>query len=393
MKYSIPTIFMIVLAVVATCTGCTSSGQTVPKYIQAAQRRDAKTVIDLSYADQQQVKSIKAQNPQALWTKLVHDYYDQRSSAISNDLPGLLTPSCKWRITETRKGQVGGLIGPVIPVTIVYVAVSYASPQESPIAPRRLQETILAFNVAAASSLVVSIDRINAGDKFWPIPVLTKEVAQELGTNQIPDTAQHLHLTFCPASSKIPGVSDSNDGLSWMEINVPWSGMTMNAVKALHSKYRTFLEGHGFKVGPFDETANGNGNGGHVLLPESWGEFQLHGTDSAVPGCNNNYRIDDHTALEIISLTVDQQAGSATAKVKLVHSGCNEVCKFVHEVSQTREFTQTFRKYDPYAVGGNNQWGIFDKSYSGWPDTEEGTIYYYWDESKLQWHTKTANSI
>jgi hypothetical protein len=353
--------------------GCDrSGGQSVARYIQATQKRDFKTVVDLTYQNQEEIRSIKANNPQSLWPNLIRGYYDSHVSALSSQPAGLFVPSCKWTITEKRSGKWGS-----IPITITYVNLSYPSPAESPIwNMRRLRQGVLAFNVAT-SGQIISIDPVPAGDVFWPIPTLTSEAARDLANSQMDDTALHLHLTL---SLSQPAPQDTGDGRRWVSIAVPWVGPTWNSVKLWHSNYRAFLEKWAFNVGPFNETPEGQGAGAQVQPPSSWSRYELRGQNRQSVSRAVSYLVDENTEIEIVDLTGDQQLGFASAKVKLVHSGCNEVCKFVRETSQTPQFGHPFAM-----VVGNNHWGLFQGSDSSWPDVEEGTINYVFDEGSLQW--------
>jgi len=55
----------------------------IARYIQAIQKRDFKTIIDLTSYYQQQVAGIKAQNPHVLWPKLIGEYCKSKKSSFS----------------------------------------------------------------------------------------------------------------------------------------------------------------------------------------------------------------------------------------------------------------------------------------------------------------------
>ena len=55
----------------------------VSRYIVAIQQSDVKTIVDLTLSYQQELQQIKEQNPQALWPKLIDDYYKQKMGALS----------------------------------------------------------------------------------------------------------------------------------------------------------------------------------------------------------------------------------------------------------------------------------------------------------------------
>jgi len=302
--------------------GCDrSGGQSVARYIQATQKRDFKTVVELTYQNQEEIRSIKANNPQSLWPTLIKGYYDSHVSALSSQPAGLFVPSCKWTITEKRSGKWGS-----IPTTVNYVTISYPSPAESPIwNGRRLRQGVLAFNVTT-SGLIITIDPVPAGDVLWPIPTLTSEVARDLAKTQMDDSALHLHLV---RNLVQPAPPDTGDGRRWVYIQVPWVGPTWNSVKLWHANYRAFLDKWGFNVGTFNETPEGQGAGAQAQPPSSWSRYELRGQDRQSVSSAVSYMVDESTDVEVVNLTNDQQQiGFATATVKLIHTGCNDICKF-----------------------------------------------------------------
>src|SRR5207245_1255716 len=124
-------------------------------------------------------------------------------------------------------------------------------------------------NVASASGLVVSVERLAAADVFWPIPPLTKQIARAVATKELSDTALHFHVS-------LPLVSpDTADEQPWVKVGIPWIGSRgpgdWAPVRKWLSKYREFFQQRGFQVGPFDETYRT----GQVQLPASWAKYRL----------------------------------------------------------------------------------------------------------------------
>src|SRR5438445_4319852 len=188
-------LFLAVLAlgyVIAQGTRPRGPSSVVSRYIGALQRRDLKTIIDLTESYQAEVARIKSQNPQALWSKLIAEYYEAKSSQLAED-PGfwinfagatigdptqsiravaaLLPSSCKWVISETRirkASQTGGL---AYTEGTVYADVSYPSLETSPeIAKKFLKHTILEFAVHDETGLVMSITKVGRADVYWTKP-------------------------------------------------------------------------------------------------------------------------------------------------------------------------------------------------------------------------------
>ena len=75
----------------------TGAGGTVAaRYIEALQKGDFRTVIDLSYGYQAEVAQIKAQNPQVLWPKLTNQYYDAKIAIRSQALETMASAVPSW---------------------------------------------------------------------------------------------------------------------------------------------------------------------------------------------------------------------------------------------------------------------------------------------------------
>lgn len=155
------------------------------RYIEALQKRDFRTVIDLTYRYQQEVAQLQAGNPQVLWPKVTEDYYSRRIKSFEGDpnplatfqegiaglggdptgniraISRLLPLSCRWKLLETRADRERQLVG-------VYISLSYPSFETSPVIERRfLQSAILEVEVEPSSGLVVFLSRVTEGDTYW----------------------------------------------------------------------------------------------------------------------------------------------------------------------------------------------------------------------------------
>jgi hypothetical protein len=102
------------------------------KFLTAVQKKDFKTIFEMTYYYQMELAQIKSNNPKALWQKLTTEYYESKKNALFSRkeesltdawvrfggelfgtptdpveniraLMGLLTQSCKWRIIESKK--------------------------------------------------------------------------------------------------------------------------------------------------------------------------------------------------------------------------------------------------------------------------------------------------
>ena len=71
---------------ISTAQGAAPTG-VVGNYITALQHKDFRKIIDLTSTYKMEIARIKSQNPQALWPKLLEDYYKDKTTVLSSD-PG-----------------------------------------------------------------------------------------------------------------------------------------------------------------------------------------------------------------------------------------------------------------------------------------------------------------
>lgn len=177
----------------------TGAGGTVAaRYIEAIQKGDFKTVIDLSYGYQAEVAQIKAQNPQVLWPKLTNEYYDAKIAALSKKpdssgtylasflqamtsdpaqqiqfMQNMVLPNANWKVTETRTEHArDSFDGHEYDRTIVYITVTFPTLNDSPFVDGKfLKETILEVDLNAKLQQVMTVGRVAQGDTPWDAPV------------------------------------------------------------------------------------------------------------------------------------------------------------------------------------------------------------------------------
>lgn len=171
----------------------------IPRYIGALERRDYKTVINLTDYYRGQINNIKARNPRVLWPKLIGEYVQRTiprflqapsggaaflamSMAMMGDPTqnirtalALLPPSCRWSISETRRGPNQ---------ETVYVTVHYPLIAQAPIIGARvLRQTILQFTLSRATGLVDSVAMVSQANTFWDGgPAVRTEMASRFYT-------------------------------------------------------------------------------------------------------------------------------------------------------------------------------------------------------------------
>jgi hypothetical protein len=139
----------------------------VKRYISAVQSGDRKTIADLSFETQQQVSSIKANNPQILWAKVLKEFYAAQSAASPDPsaeaVEQFLPSAAQWRITEARVDKSDGQNK-----IRVYVSANYPTLEDSPfIGITYLKKSVLQFNLSSNPSLVLNVVRLTEGDLKW----------------------------------------------------------------------------------------------------------------------------------------------------------------------------------------------------------------------------------
>jgi hypothetical protein len=176
----------------------TGAGGTVAaRYIEALQKGDFRTVIDLSYGYQAEVAQIKAQNPQVLWPKLTNQYYDAKIAALSKRpdsgtylatflqgmtgdpaqqiqfMQNMVLPNANWKVTETRTEHAQDAFdGHEYDRTVVYITVTFPTLNDSPFVDGEfLKETILEVDLNAKLQQVMTVGRVAQGDTPWDAPV------------------------------------------------------------------------------------------------------------------------------------------------------------------------------------------------------------------------------
>ena len=354
------------------CSRTTAEGQTVARYIQAIQRHDFRTVVDLTEGHQQAIKRIKSENPQFLWPKLVSQYYESATSEeASRGWLSMFPSGCKWEITETRRG---------VPKTVVYVIVSYSSPANSPIdAARRMKQAVLSFEVATASGLVSSIGRTRTGDVYWPIPPLTNEMATDLAPNFHQATVElprGVGLTdeLVPTVS---GIGRNSTGESFCCL-LETGDISGDFREKWLSRLADLFRQNGFNVEDYPRGMF-NLRGLKVELPETWNRYRIGiGT----------FRLNESTSFRVVSL--EQQSDlSAVAKLHLSFSGCSPACRMLKEFYAHKLHLESdgyvstpgafFTPDFPEATSAEGS------DERGWPMEADGVAHYSWDARSLMW--------
>lgn len=181
------------------------------KFLTAVQKRDSKTIFDMSYYYQMELSQIRSNNPKALWPKLTTEYYDSKKSVLFSKKEesltdawvrfggelfgtptdpaeniralGLLLPFARWKVIESkREKQYDSWSGRQHDVYVVYVSLNYETVAVSPlIASKVLKEAILSLFLDAKTGLYIQSSRVGKGDVYWGgDPLIDLRVAQRL---------------------------------------------------------------------------------------------------------------------------------------------------------------------------------------------------------------------
>jgi TonB family protein len=162
----------------------------VSRYLLALQHRDYGTIVELNEGIRMHEFSILGDNPRSLWPKLIAEYRERRVRELKNEeeptdvgdevdlkyiradvnkLLSFVPAECTWKISEIRADS--DLSGHRF--SRIFVAVTYTARENSPKNEdgKPLRQTILKFIVMAeANSMVMSDERVLAGDVLWSIP-------------------------------------------------------------------------------------------------------------------------------------------------------------------------------------------------------------------------------
>ena len=172
------------------------------KFLVAVQKKDFKTIFEMTYYYQMELSRIKSNNPKALWQKLTTEYYESKKNALFSRkeesltdawvrfggevfgtltdpveniraLMRLLTQSCKWRVIESKKEKHHDQwSGRQQDVNVIYVSLKYKTVEESPlIGSKALKEAILGFVLDGKTGLYMRSSKIGKGDVYWELPL------------------------------------------------------------------------------------------------------------------------------------------------------------------------------------------------------------------------------
>ena len=340
------------------------------------------TLVDLVSYYQGELNDIRAQNPRALWPRLISDYYNAKIATLSsspeywqgyseslNSMRGdptanmraaiaLLPRSCRWRVSESRQGANR---------TTIYVIVDYTSIQQSAdvetvlsgaTARRSLRQTILQFVLVGNPQLVARVMRVEKGDVFWPIPSLSFDEASQLAIPVMLD--RKLRPRIAPPIDR----TTDTDGSEWLVINLPtYQG-------PLVGEFENLLRKHGFKPKPFEIQEGWGANKGYVLPPESWKNYRA---------ASGVFFLDEHFESNISDL--QQNGDTAAAKISIKRTGCNLVCEFVREYWTStigKRMTEEGCCDDPFFFTYWDEGGGSGYQSGYWPEQATRLIYYRW---------------
>lgn len=191
------------------------------KFLMAVQKKDFKSIFDITYYYQMELSQIKSNNPKVLWQKLTTEYYESKKKVFFEKkdesltdawilfggelfgtptdpienlraLMNLLTPSSKWKVIESRKEKhLDRWSGREYDVYLVYVSLGYKTLDESPlIGSKKLKEAILSFVLDAEKGLYMRSSRAVKGDVYWELPMRELQKLIDLIIDQMKQVLQ-----------------------------------------------------------------------------------------------------------------------------------------------------------------------------------------------------------
>lgn len=172
-----------ILGLWRTGSRANSPATIATEYVKALQSKDRKTITHLTHDVEREIAAIKANNPQALWEKLIaaHDarLAKEAEQRLDDETVACLTQGASWRITKSEaEGNA----------TVVYVNVTYPKIEDSPwIGGQFLEAAVFQFTVT--SNLVRSVTRLFVTRLTVPLMVFTTSWAQGPGGLKLRATA------------------------------------------------------------------------------------------------------------------------------------------------------------------------------------------------------------
>jgi hypothetical protein len=389
-KSMMTTILLLGVVPLVQCSPTAAPGGSsgvAKRYLTAMQHKDFKTVTDLTEACQDTVRDIRKSNPQVLWTRLIAQYYASEAESLAHDsLLVLLPPSAQLSITEQRPGGNNQ--------TSVYATVRYTTPSDSPVlGQNRLKQAILQLTIFNPTQHVVSTNRVEAADVYWPIPSLSNEEALRIIKTQLPATAlsPYINCNFTsPAETgQIPYCT-----IRMPQNTTPWL-----------STYTAFYERQGFVLKPFQISEGWGANTAEALPPRTWSAFLLTGDgDPRSQTWNDRIHIANRTSVsyrlpessELLVDAVTQKAGYAKVAARLVHSGCTPVCAMIREYWRLGFPAQIVGNTDPFFLvywKGNTNEDAVGVENGKWPTEENRSIELSWDAGTLSWYITNSSEL
>jgi tetratricopeptide (TPR) repeat protein len=377
----------------------------VSKYMGALQRRDFKTIIDLTYSYQADVARIKAANPQVLWPKLIAEYNDKKLASFSQQqgywqnyteaLQGmtgdptqqiraaiaLLPQGCRWKVMETRIDHVqGSSPSASYDRATVYVQLDYPAPKEARgqpvIANRILKGTILSLTVHSKSQLVFGIAKIDKADTFWTespaFPALSYDEAAKLVRTRMSFPILSIQQTV---NQQIELGQNLGGGLS------NWADFSDRA-KRLEALLRRM--GFSFKE-PFQLSAGYWHTEATARPPDAWQPYTVSTNPSQYLGGVGSITYALNMSSDVRIVNIQQDGRTAVSKIRKSYLGCSPVCLTLrNSASELRELGDWARAAFPSidvspALQGGDSW------------SEDAEAQFVWDPQK-GWNTTRIQS-
>lgn len=225
-------------------------GSGANSFITSVQKKDSERIIKQCYYYDVELAQIKNNNPKSLWPKVTKQYYatkvaamkdnsfwnnysqnmmDNASSALGSfpdpvtsikKMAQLITPSSKWKITETRKDKIrSDWDGKIYSLIKYYVDVHYAPSDQIKIDNKYLKSTILQLTFESTTNKFVSFEHMRQGNVYYKnseisMPVKFQKI--DIGNDQIvPPVMVKAEFMKCQISKNNAAIVYIKDGKLW----------------------------------------------------------------------------------------------------------------------------------------------------------------------------------
>lgn len=225
-------------------------GSSANSFITAVQKRDSELIIKQCYYYDIELTQIKKNNPKSLWPNVTKQYYANKVAAMKDNsfwnnysqnmmndaslalgsfpdpvmsikkMAQLITPSSKWKISETRREKIkSNWDGKMYTMIKYYVDVHYDLTNPMKIGTQYLKSTIVQLTFEATSNKFISFEHMQQGNVYYEnseifTPVTFQKI--DIGSDQhIPPVLIKTELPKTQISKNNTAIIFKKDGKLW----------------------------------------------------------------------------------------------------------------------------------------------------------------------------------